>query len=302
MSVLGNGAPETSPGGRRMYGVSRARVRPRWSMTSRRGALFLGLLVLVPLGACHRSGSTRTGSPPDPLVTVSADELYRRGQALVARGDHLRAEQYFAAAIRRGYPEVEAVPRLVRACVASSRLSSALAYAEPYLERHPGDWSLRLLVATLYLGLSDFAQSRDALQQVVTDAPEQPLPWFLLGVVHRDELDDRDVARRSFERYLELAPEGEHAEEARAFVEGQGPADVRQPVRVPGHGPPVRIERRVTPVPRDASTHDAPPADAPASDSAASDSAASDSAASEPDGSEPDVSEQPGVSPEGATP
>jgi tetratricopeptide (TPR) repeat protein len=168
---------------------------------------------------CARSAPRPAGPPPgDPLGGVRAAELYKRGLAMAGGGDFVRAEQYLLSAVARGYPEDRVLPHLIRICVASSRLRSALRHAEPYLERNPDAWSLRYLVASLYLGVGDADRARESLEQVIADAPDQPDAYYLLGLVLRDEVGDRPAAAGRFARYLDLAPDGEHAAEVRAAV------------------------------------------------------------------------------------
>jgi tetratricopeptide (TPR) repeat protein len=188
-------------------------------------------LFLLGCGAqAHPSSSENT----DPLANVSAEELFQRGVRIGEAGDFIRAEQYIAAAIERGYPEGAAMPALMRVCVESSRLTAALAYAEPYLARHPGEWSLRLLVASIKMGLEQHEQARDELLRVIEDAPEEPpQAHYFLGVLLRDQLGDMEAARVHFRRYLALAPDGNHRDEARAALT---PEERGLPIRVPAQG------------------------------------------------------------------
>lgn len=190
-------------------------------------------IIALALALVGCAGSTPAPESPtgDPLAEISAEELYRRGVMLGQAGDYIRAEQYLSAAIDRGYPEDEAIPVLIEACVESSRLVAALSYAEPYLERHPTQWSLRMLVASIHMGMGDHERARDELTQVLRDAPEEPAAaHYFLGVLLRDELDDEAAAQEHFRRYLALAPEGPHREEALMAL----PEEER--------GGPVRIE------------------------------------------------------------
>ena len=57
---------------------------------------------------------------------TSARDLFERGRVLAAQGDASRAEQYFALALRAGYPDAVTTVALVQVCVASSRLRAAL--------------------------------------------------------------------------------------------------------------------------------------------------------------------------------
>jgi outer membrane protein assembly factor BamD (BamD/ComL family) len=186
---------------------------------------------------------------PDPLDTVTAAQLFEEGQRLARQQDFIRAEQYFTAAIDRGHPEDQVMPHLIAACVRSSRLSAALRYAEPYVERHPDAWPLRLLVATIQMGLGEVRRARTELERIIADHPDQPVPHYMLAVLARDQLADHELAEMHFRRYLALEPEGEHAAEARAAIarpvalEGAsavGDASGARPVRLLGEGAPQR--------------------------------------------------------------
>jgi Flp pilus assembly protein TadD len=203
-------------------------------------------ILAVALSACGAASSQEETTVTDPLQTVSAQELYDRGMDLAEREDYVRAEQYFVASMQRGFDENRIMPLLLAACVRSSRLSAALGYAEPYLDRHPDAWSLRLLVATIHMGLGETAEARSELVRVTEDAPTDATAHYMLAVLSRDELRDDAAAEASFRRYLELEPEGEHANEARSAVqrhelevaEGAGP----RPVRLPPEGAPAETQ------------------------------------------------------------
>jgi tetratricopeptide (TPR) repeat protein len=186
---------------------------------NRARALVVVTALAAPALGCGPEPRPPASAPPsDPLRGVSGAELFQRGLAMAEGGDYVRAEQYMTSAIHRGHPEEKVLPALLRVCLASSRLRAALAHAEPYLERHPDAWSLRYLVATIYLGVGDVERARAALERVIADAPGQPDAYYLLGVVLRDEVGDRPMAARRFVRYLELAPTGAHADEVRGAL------------------------------------------------------------------------------------
>jgi predicted Zn-dependent protease len=204
--------------------------------------LFASSLTLG-LSACGGAPGTQEETVvTDPLQTVSAQELYDRGIYLAGREDYVRAEQYFAASLQRGFDEQQVIPLLLAACVRSSRLSAALTYAEPYLDRHPDAWSLRLLVATIHMGLGATVAAQAELVRVTEDRPDDGTAHYMLAVIARDELGDTAAAEASFRRYLEIEPEGEHAAEAQSAVERrelevtQGAAP--RPVRLPSADSP----------------------------------------------------------------
>lgn len=182
--------------------------------------LALGSAVLTGcLAGCGGAQAPAGDESIDPLESVEAQELYRRGALLGGAGDYIRAEQYIAAAIDRGYPEDQAMPMLMQVCVEASRLVAALEYAEPYLMRHPSQWSLRMLVASIHIGLGHDERARDELMRVIEDAEDEPAQaHYLLGALYRDELEDPQASLLHFRRYLELEPDGPHRDEARAAL------------------------------------------------------------------------------------
>lgn len=202
-------------------------------------AFLLVMATVVLASACGAAAENRPAAPPpDPLDTVSGEELYRRGRLLADAGDFIRAEQYFAASMRRGFPEEQALPALMHVCVEASRLVAALQYAEPFLARHPEAWSLRMLVASIHMGMEHDEEAREQLEQVLRDAPNEPQAHYLLAVLYRDRLADARQAAVHFRSYLELAPDGPHVDEARGGLAPETDAEpesrpVRVPVRVP---------------------------------------------------------------------
>lgn len=192
-------------------------------------------------------GAARGDRPPpgDALDQVEASQLFHLGNELAERGDSIRAEQYLSAAMSRGYPEVEVMPRLMEVCIGASRLSAALGYAEPYLRRHEDDWSLRLLVATIQMTLNQVEPARTNLERVVMEQPDEAAAHYLLGVLLRDRLVENDEANVHFARYLELDPRGAHAREAQLSIAGEYRRErsheevedepATAPVRLPSH-------------------------------------------------------------------
>ncbi|MBK8169942.1 MAG: tetratricopeptide repeat protein [Sandaracinaceae bacterium] len=193
-------------------------------------AVGLTALLLATAACGASSAEERPELPPsDPLNGVEPALLFQQGETLANEGDLVRAEQYMSAALDRGYPEERGLPILVRVCVNASRIRAALQYATPFLERHPSNWALRFVVASLQLGLGHPDIARDELLRVVESAPDQPDPHYLLGVTLADNFQDAEGARTHFARYVQLAPRGAHAEEARARMSARAEGSV------PGH-------------------------------------------------------------------
>ncbi len=197
----------------------------------------VALLALL-VGCASTQHPVETTPISDPLDDQTGQILFDSGVRIAGQGDYIRAEQYLTAARDHGFPEERVLPLLMEVCVRSSRFSAAVGYAEPYLETHPDDWRLRQLLATIQMGLGDAAAARLSLEHVVAEAPDEPVPHYMLGVLLRDQLHDEPGMRVQFERYLALAPEGPHATEAREalgmIVGPSGPVPVRlSPDQVP---------------------------------------------------------------------
>lgn len=173
-------------------------------------------LVLVLTACASRSSEIKA-----QLQTFNAertpDKLLARGKAFAAVGDTTRAEEYYAAALEAGAPDKEVIPLLLEVCVRDSRYRAAIEYARSYVNRHPDDVRCRYILGTLYQAVGEGKSARSELEVVVKTAPEQADPHFALALVLRD---DRDLvaAEGHFREYLRLAPNGSHADEARASL------------------------------------------------------------------------------------
>lgn len=158
------------------------------------------------------------------------DELFRAGMVAAQRQDLTRAQQYLAAAVAAGYPEAQAIVPQIEVCLAGTQVQAAIQLAQAYLVRHPDEWRMRYLLATLYSADHQFEQAVSELRQLVTRTPLQAQAHYLLGSLLRDhspELHDKPAAlgdpRPHFRRYLELEPSGVHAAEARASLAWYAP-------------------------------------------------------------------------------
>lgn len=176
-------------------------------------------LLAMLLSACAGvSAQPRAASPLADNRPLSAEELFDRGMQLASAGDAIRAEQYLVLAMRAGYPRERVIVPLVRVCIASSRLRTALAHAEPFLRRDPGAWQLRYLTAAIHLALDRPAEAAAELRRVLSQRPDAAQAHYLLGVTLRDAFLDPRSARASFEAYLRYEPTGVHAPEVLAWI------------------------------------------------------------------------------------
>jgi len=169
------------------------------------------------------------GPPLERPADVSADlekmqdarrpeRLLARGKAYARLGDLVRAEQYLAAALDEGADVEATLPLLLRVCVASRKYRAAIDVAEPWLIKRPADQKLRFVVASLYSSIGETEQAKKLLEAIVDKTPDNAEVRFALGVLYRDEKNDPVNADRHFRAYLELAPQGPHAEEAKSSV------------------------------------------------------------------------------------
>jgi tetratricopeptide (TPR) repeat protein len=158
----------------------------------------------------------------DDLATMksehSVDKLVARGRAFASVGDLTRAEQYLSAALDVGGDPATILPQLLAVCVEDNSYRVAIAYAAPWLERHPGDRKLRFVVAALRSNVGDAVGARADLEQLVDQAPDDPRVHFAYAVLLRDQLKNFAEADGHFRAYLRLDPNGPHAEEARSAL------------------------------------------------------------------------------------
>ncbi len=174
----------------------------------------VGALVAVGCGAPASQPAKSAASSPlkDPAVLVEQAEAHARG------GDFTRAQQYFAAAIAAGAKSKAVLPGLLKACIASGDLRLATEYAENELSRNPDDAHLRFLAGALEAQIGNRTAARDHLVKAAEELPRDANVQFSVATFFRDDMQDRVEADPYFRGYLELAPLGEHAPEARGSL------------------------------------------------------------------------------------
>jgi len=176
------------------------------------------LLVAVFSGACTSPVQRHAKLPPaDPIARISADQLRARGLAFARRGDLTRAQQYLSAAKLKGFDERIVVPEIVKICIAASRLRAALAYAEPYLQRHPDDTGLAYVAGTVELALGRVQEARVHLRGALHSDPAMLDAAFSLAMIAKDE-GHSDMARQHLQHYLERQPAGRFATRAKRLL------------------------------------------------------------------------------------
>ncbi len=164
---------------------------------------------------CAGSRSKMQQSVDIMRAESAPDQLAARGDSFAAVGDMTRAEQYFVAALRSGGEPARLVRRLVAVCVADGRYPVALEYANDYLRKHPGDIDVRYVAATLRIAIGDEERGREELKLVLAATPALSEAHYVLAVLDKDQ-GNVMAADAEFRAYLAGAPEGEHADVARA--------------------------------------------------------------------------------------
>ena len=185
------------------------------------------VLVAVMVAGCASSKSASVETSNTVQKAYAPDRLIELGRAHRRAGDATRAEQYFAAVLenreatdsQRGI----AMKEVLATCIEAQRFRVAIDYAEPELRKHPNDLALMRLVASLAAAVGDGLKARDMYERLLLRAPVESEAELGLARVLRDAFADRREATVHFERYLELAPSGPYAAEARTFVAEASP-------------------------------------------------------------------------------
>jgi len=188
---------------------------------SREACAALALAAALVLGC---AGGRGAGADTASAVEkgYAPDRLLELGRAHRRAGDATRAEQYFASVLdSRSATETQraaALKEVLATCIEAQRFRVAIDYAEPELRKHPNDVTLLRLVATLAAAAGDGLKARESYERLLARAPNDPEAELGFARVLRDSFADRREASLHFDRYLQLAPNGPYAQEARSFV------------------------------------------------------------------------------------
>jgi tetratricopeptide (TPR) repeat protein len=173
------------------------------------------LACALALSGCVSSGSAHGAVAMNKL---SIAQLLSVASALEQSGDSVRAEQYLQQALKQGAPATSVVPSLLRLYVVDGQYRLAVDQAENYLRKHPRERAVRLLLGNLYDALGQEGDALRQYEQVLADAPRDAQAHFALASSLHDAGRERARADQHFRTYLELAPSGPHAEEARSLL------------------------------------------------------------------------------------
>ena len=138
------------------------------------------------------------------------------GDELMREGDPTRAAQYYETSYRAG--DRSAFPKLLAACVASRQYALAVDHGRAALARDPSNERLRLLLAALEAESGQSVAAREDFEVAASRQPGDAAAQFAAAVFFRDDAHEPGLADAYFRRYLEIAPVGDHAREARASL------------------------------------------------------------------------------------
>lgn len=184
---------------------------------SQRVSVVLGALLSTLVGCTHGmegARAVRDGTPRDP----GADDFVAVAEAASRMGDNLRAQQYLTAALRAGADERTVVPRLLALYVEDGQYRLAIDAAEHFMRRHPEARDVRLLLSTLYTAVGENDRAIAGYERILDATPGDAYAHFALASLLHDQGGASLRADEHFRAYLALAPEGEHAAEARGLL------------------------------------------------------------------------------------
>jgi Flp pilus assembly protein TadD len=169
------------------------------------------ILALLLMGCAHTTPLGQ-GSTQRP----SAEQLYAVALLAEQRGDSLRAQQYYVAALAEGFDARQVTPRLLRLYVSDGQYRLAIARTRETLDEHGDDLSLRLLLAELYRATELDVPAEQEYQHVLDAQPHNAQAHLELALLLQHAGRDAGRADRHLRAYLALQPEGPGAAEARA--------------------------------------------------------------------------------------
>jgi predicted Zn-dependent protease len=189
----------------------------------------LPLLLALLAGACAEpqkpAAEHPTVSPVEKKLAANPDDAQvnlQMGLSSEGAGDLLRAEQYYLRAEALGLPQEQIGPRILRVLTLAHRYAEALERCDRRLTLQPTDRVTRYVKAALLVALDRSKDAERELNALQRSEPADPQSYLALGRLYRDA-NDRDRARQQFQKYLELAPQGESAAAVRYELSEEEP-------------------------------------------------------------------------------
>lgn len=166
-------------------------------------------LALLLTGCAHAAAAH--SEPPRP----TAEQLYAVARVSEQRGDVLRAQQYYIAALEAGYDSRVLMPHLLGLYIADGQYRLAIARAKETLDLHGEDLSLRMLLAELYRAAELDVPAEREYQRVLDEQPNNARAHFQLASLLQHAGRDPGRADGHLRAFLALEPEGPSADDAR---------------------------------------------------------------------------------------
>jgi tetratricopeptide (TPR) repeat protein len=163
----------------------------------------------------------------EPKQTLTKGQLTEVASMLDRRGDAVRAEQYWMLALEAGAPADTIMPQLIASFVRDRQYRLALQHAEQHLRSHPNAYNLRLLTGALYEAVGNYAAAVEHYQAVADRHSERPEIHYILGAALLKQGISHSEADASFRKYLDLAPHGRYAEQAKSLLLKEAHAALR---------------------------------------------------------------------------
>ncbi|MCS6915082.1 MAG: hypothetical protein RMK29_12360 [Myxococcales bacterium] len=183
------------------------------------------VLVAGLLSACAPKGPQR---PPDLEAAYArlqrepgrAEPYLELARLYLRRGDYLRARQYLAVADQLPVRDARAAFRLaVTIAVRSEQYDEAIARCRRQLE-HEESTDIRLLMASLLEATGRWSEAERERRLVLQARPQDLHQIIEMARFYQrsGQPDANERAAALYRRYLELAPQGDEAPQARAAL------------------------------------------------------------------------------------
>jgi predicted Zn-dependent protease len=189
------------------------------------------LVWVLLLAGCATTSVSKEGPTPDPNASPLEKKLaanpndaavnFQLGEDAESHGDLLRAEQYYLRAEALKYDPDLVTPRIIRVLTTAHRYGEALDRCQRRLSIKPNDRATRYVEAALLVALDRPHEAERDLNAMIAEQPKDPEPYLALGRIYKDAKDG-ERAKQMFHKYLELAPDGEHAAQVRFELAEEG--------------------------------------------------------------------------------
>lgn len=159
------------------------------------------------------------------------EAYYQEGVAYLVLGNEAEAEKEFRKAVELSEKKYgNADIGLATLLLAQQKTSEGEALLRTGLQQNPKSWQGQVELGKLELTRGHLAEAQRAAEMAETAAPEQPMVYRLLGLVHLRE-KNYEALKADLDAYVRLDPEsptGVHAKELRAQLEERSAQAPRQ--------------------------------------------------------------------------